>query len=328
MAMTAIVKKEFTDFISSPKFWIVFFIFVLMMLSSAYQGFQNYSNGMEQYQQQIKKQTIFEEGSKPPSIFSMEIPKPSLLNSFFGLMESFSLIGALLALTLGYDAISKERKRGTLKVLLSYPIYRDSVINGKFISGILALTLTVFFTTSILIGIIIYEGILVTNEEIIRMFLFVFSSLIYMILFLGIGIFLSVILKEESSSLFASMIVWIMSAIIYPILIIAISDIIVPVDLESQMFLSTKERNLVMFGRERLKFTLLKISPSFNFRQLSRSMLSPYKPLFAETSFGNPESITFMQSLSYSWSNAAILLGLLVVTFVASYIIFMRQDVR
>lgn len=69
----------------------------------------------------------------PPQL-RLNVPKPTILSAFSVLSESISTVGALLALILGYGAISEERDKKTLRVLLSYPIYRDSVINAKFIS--------------------------------------------------------------------------------------------------------------------------------------------------------------------------------------------------
>ena len=43
--------------------------------------------------------------------------------------------GPLLGIAFGFDAISSERAEGTLPRLVSQPIHRDDVINGKFVAG-------------------------------------------------------------------------------------------------------------------------------------------------------------------------------------------------
>ena len=40
----------------------------------------------------------------------------------------FSLVGLII----GFDTINRKRNEGTLSKFLSQPIYRDTVINGKF----------------------------------------------------------------------------------------------------------------------------------------------------------------------------------------------------
>jgi hypothetical protein len=47
-----------------------------------------------------------------------------------------ALVGPLLGLAFSFDAINGERANGTLPRLLSQPIHRDDVINGKFAAGL------------------------------------------------------------------------------------------------------------------------------------------------------------------------------------------------
>ncbi|RLF77187.1 ABC transporter permease, partial [Thermococci archaeon] len=49
------------------------------------------------------------------------------------------LFGAIIGIALGADTINREIEEGTAKVLMSHPVYRDQVINGKFIGNSLAL---------------------------------------------------------------------------------------------------------------------------------------------------------------------------------------------
>lgn len=83
-----------------------------------------------------------------------------------------------------------------------------------------------------------------------------------------------------------------------------------------------------MIKRQNAYTTLTKLSPTMVFKQFAGIMLSPYKPLHATSGMSTPEPATLAQSLSYVWSHLAILLGFTAVTFTASYVIFMRQDIR
>src|SRR5262245_63426501 len=57
-------------------------------------------------------------------------------DSIFSLATLLGFFGPLIGITLGFDSISGEYARGTLSRVLSQPIYRDSLINGKFIAGL------------------------------------------------------------------------------------------------------------------------------------------------------------------------------------------------
>ena len=58
--------------------------------------------------------------------------------SFAGLV---ALLGPVLGIAFGFDAISSERSEGTLPRLVSQPIHRDDVINGKFVAGLAVITM-------------------------------------------------------------------------------------------------------------------------------------------------------------------------------------------
>jgi ABC-type transport system involved in multi-copper enzyme maturation permease subunit len=48
----------------------------------------------------------------------------------------------LMAIGLGFDAVNGEHSRRTLSRILSQPIYRDALLFGKFIAGIITLAIS------------------------------------------------------------------------------------------------------------------------------------------------------------------------------------------
>ena len=50
-----------------------------------------------------------------------------------GMMTLVSILIPIIGLMLGYAAIVGEREKGSLELLLSYPVKREEVIAGKFI---------------------------------------------------------------------------------------------------------------------------------------------------------------------------------------------------
>ena len=50
--------------------------------------------------------------------------------------EFVAIVGPLLGIVFAFDAVNGERAAGTLPRLLSQPIFRDDVINGKFAAGL------------------------------------------------------------------------------------------------------------------------------------------------------------------------------------------------
>ena len=61
----------------------------------------------------------------------------------------FTFFMPIIGIALGFDAINSEKNSGTMSRLLSQPIHRDSVINGKFLAGVI--TIAVMMTSVFLL---------------------------------------------------------------------------------------------------------------------------------------------------------------------------------
>jgi ABC-2 type transport system permease protein len=112
-----IAQKEFADSIWSPRFYLILGIFMTALLVLGYQAGQNIS------------------GTDGRSFGGIS----PLTMGFMSFASQMSLFGPLIAIILGFDAIVKERKSGSLNVLLTHPVYRDQVITGKLIGIMLTL---------------------------------------------------------------------------------------------------------------------------------------------------------------------------------------------
>ena len=76
---------------------------------------------------------------------------PSPVPSFVALV---GFLAPLLGIAFGFDAINGEQIReGTLPRLLSQPIHRDDVVNGKFAAGIGMIAVAVTATMLLVAGI-------------------------------------------------------------------------------------------------------------------------------------------------------------------------------
>ena len=71
--------------------------------------------------------------AKPTLLFLMLFTSTGKLFSF---VQFIGFFGPLFGIILGFDAINRERVQRTLSKLVSQPIYRDSIINAKFLAGV------------------------------------------------------------------------------------------------------------------------------------------------------------------------------------------------
>ena len=134
--MIAIMRKELADYFNSIRFFV---LYLLILATSGYGLFAAFNNIRQALEQSgavtgygFVFLTLFTSGQ---GLFTL---------TFF-----LTVLVPIIGIALGFDAINSERSGGTLSRILSQPVYRDSVINGKFIAGIF--TLTVMVATMVLL---------------------------------------------------------------------------------------------------------------------------------------------------------------------------------
>ncbi|MDD3539037.1 MAG: ABC transporter permease subunit, partial [Atribacterota bacterium] len=118
--LSIIYWKELADYLGSKKFIIIFLIVALTAGTIIYVLHQSASSDVSQFTGEylFLKLFTFSGGTLPSFLFFV---------SFFG---------PLIGIIFGFDAINSERSGGTMSLVLSQPIYRDALINGKFLAGI------------------------------------------------------------------------------------------------------------------------------------------------------------------------------------------------
>ena len=100
-----------------------------------------------------------------------------------GALPSFAVfigfLGPLLGIALGFDAINTEQNKGTLSRLLSQPIYRDYILNAKWIAALFVIGIMLFALGFLVMGFgLIFIGIPPTAEEFSRIVVFLLLSMV------------------------------------------------------------------------------------------------------------------------------------------------------
>jgi ABC-type transport system involved in multi-copper enzyme maturation permease subunit len=166
-------------------------------------------------------------GEVPPEKFTLWSPsRPPLpipiLEGYFTSLTSTDLtfllqiILSLLALLFAYDAISGEREEGTLRLNLSNPIPKARLLIGKYLGA--ALTLFLIVASSFIIAVLIagISGVRFGGEEISRIGLMMFASLLYLSAFYLIGLLVSIVSERSATSLIICLFIWVFLVGIYP----------------------------------------------------------------------------------------------------------------
>ena len=313
--INVILKKELADHFSSYRFVIIFALIAMISLITAYMVGLN-----------IKQQ--LEGIAKPRFIFLMLFTAPGAM---FSLVQFVAFFGPLVGLILGFDTINRERSQGTLSKLLSQPIYRDVVINGKFLAGVTMITIMLVSIVLVITGLgLLVMGIIPGLEEIWRIFFYLIISIVYVSFWLGVAILFSILFRSTATSALASLAVWIFFSFF-----VSIGASIVANALASEP--SPENPEAVMQQAKIIKAFQL-VSPMELYTDATATIIDPLrKSTRSMISVGPMENISMNrfsgplplgQSILIVIPYIISLVAITIICFAVSYTVFMRQEIR
>ncbi|HEU4555741.1 MAG TPA: ABC transporter permease subunit [Chitinophaga sp.] len=307
------VRKEVADQVRSWRFIILAGLILFTFLGSLYVSMANISKAVSNVRDPdhlylYLKLLTTTDGSLPP------------FHVFIG------FLGPLLGIALGFDAINSEQSNGTLIRLMAQPVYRDSLINAKFVASIIVIS-TLFFSLSLLMigGGLIVTGVKMEPAEFIRIMCFTVLSVIYVAFWLNLAILLSVKFRQTATSALTAIAIWLFFTVFYQILLRIIVSALLP-DPGSLSQEQVASYNGVIM-------TVLRLVPSQLYTDATTTLLMPsvrsLGPLTMEQMAGAiPSPLSVRESLMIVWPQVSGLIAATVVCFALSYYLFMRREIR
>jgi ABC-type transport system involved in multi-copper enzyme maturation permease subunit len=139
----------------------------------------------------------------------------------------FSIIGPFLIFVITYDSISGEKEKGIFKLIFSNSLKKFEYILGKILGTSISLMLPILFSILINILIIILVGkFSIDILMALKIVAFIFYLIIYIIFFVSLGLFVSLITNNSLKSLIILSFLWVIFVIIIPVItMITISNI-------------------------------------------------------------------------------------------------------
>lgn len=127
----------------------------------------------------------------------------------------------LIALMLSFDALVGEFERGTMLLLLTYPVTRWQVIVGKFLGHVLILFIAVLFGYggAMLIMLALTGGSIEGWQAYVSMMA---SSLALGAVFIALGYLLSVLVRERSTAAGAAIGLWLVFVVLYDLILFGV----------------------------------------------------------------------------------------------------------
>jgi ABC-2 type transport system permease protein len=238
-------------------------------------------------------------------------------------------LAPLLGIAFGFDAINGERAQGTLPRLLSQPIHRDDVINGKFAAGLAMIAIAVGGTMLLVAGIgLLRLGIAPSVAEVGRLAVWLVLTIVYVGLWLAFATLCSVLVRRAATSALIAIGVWLGLSLFGVLVARLVASFIDPSGAGGSAVDS--------LAHAQLEQQLSAISPNTLYGQAMTALLNPSAtsvtlPGLAQLiqlSQQIPTQLSLQQSLLVAWPQIVVLVALTVICFVAAYVGFLRQEVR
>jgi ABC-2 type transport system permease protein len=311
-----IAGKELSDHVLSSRFYVLLIVLGIAALIPLYFAAE-------------RIRSLAEGATGAPAVFlALFVIEPQGIDLgpiTFTVTAFVAIAAPLLGVAFGFDAVNGERHQGTLPRLLSQPIHRDDVINGKFAAGLGAISLALGALLLFIVGFgLLRLGVGPSLEEILRLVSWFALTVLYVGLWLAFGTLLSVVIRRAATSALVGFGIWLFVAlpIAGPLL----------VGLLGQFLASGATTASDYYGTLQWVQRLL---PGQLYGEASAALLSPgvtsvsSSDLYKVSTLPDTSSLlSFDQSLLLVWPHIVILFALMIGCFALAYARFMRQEVR
>ena len=306
-----ILNKEISDHVRSWRFVLLVVIIALTCFASLFTALSNIGKAVKPGDPEgaffFLKLFTLTDGTLPP------------------FMVFISFLGPLLGISLGFDAVNSEQNNRTLSRILAQPIYRDYVLNAKFLAALVVISVMFFALVLLVMGIgLIAIGIPPTVEEFCRIVCFIVLSILYVAFWLNLSVLFSVKFRQPATSALSGIAVWLFFTIFYGMIVNLVTKPYTP------SVMST-DRYIYVF--ESFRLGLLRVMPNHLFTEATTTLLMPavrsLGPLTMEQVYGTiPGPLPLTQSLIMVWPQVNGLIAATVLCFALSYVSFMRREIR
>jgi len=312
-----VFKKELRDHFTSYRFVILFALIAMVSFITSYMA----GMGMRESLEELS-------GTKFAFLSLFSTP-----GALFSMLQFVAFFGPLIGIVLGFDAINRERAHGTLLKVISQPIYRDAVINGKFLAGVATIGVILCSILLVIAGFgLAIVGVVPGIEEIWRLIVYLVISICYISFWLGVSILFSISFKSIATSALASVALWIFLSFFVSLGASVVADAVAPTDRKEEA------KPEILLKNFRIKETISLCSPMVLYSQASGTIIDPMQKITSSivlmgpmerllaSRFQNPLSLG--QSVMVVLPHVTVLIAITLICFVISYLVFMLQEIR
>ena len=232
----------------------------------------------------------------------------------------------LVGIALGFDAVNGEYSRRTMSRILAQPIYRDALLAGKFLGGLMVIAICLVTLWLLVTGIgILTLGLPPSGEEILRGLAFLVASLAYAGVWLAAAIWFSTLFRAPATSALAGLSLWLLFTLFWTMLAPLFAGAIAPIDPNDPLTAVAQAEWLQAIGR---------LSPNTLYGEATLAILHPatratglvFVDQLRGALMGAP--LPFGQSILLVWPQLSGLIAAALLVYTLAYVGFQRQEVR
>lgn len=210
-SVLTIFSKELRDVLFSRYFLVLcggLAVVVTLSLVIAAIDFHTQLNDYQQYLQALQQSG---------GASQQEAPHLSPLQQLRGSIEYLEIIGAILAIVIGYGIIAKEKYQGTLRLLFSRPLGAADVAVGKISAlGIIWLLVLAVLELVMIVTLWLVGGTALDLPELVKLSLSMGAAWVYLMFWSTLALGLTSFTKELSTALVICFIFWLGVVLIVP----------------------------------------------------------------------------------------------------------------
>lgn len=307
--LAALYSKELADHLNSKRFSLILGLLFLTTTASLSGAVSNLSSAVSESSEFIFLK-LFTTGS----------------SSIYSFATFLAFLGPLAGITLGFGAVTGERSQGTLSRLAAQPIYRDSIINAKFLAGASLILMVVLSLGLYVSGAgLLLIGVAPGAEEILRIIAFLLLAWVYICVWLALAIIFSVLCRHAATAALICMPIWLFLSLFMSLVASGIANTLYPLEGIADF--------ANMMPNYELKLALNRVSPYYLFSEAASTILNPNVRSIGVVTMASYDravasSLPFTKSLLLIWPHLVVMAALAMAGFAAAYISFMRQEIR
>ena len=315
--MYILFRKELSDHLHSVRFQILFVMLAAVSFISLYGSIQTLGQAAQQTS----------DGQTAVSEYLFLLLFTTSGSSIYSFATFIGFLGPIIGIMLGFDAINEELAQGTLNRLAAQPIYRDTIINAKFLAGAAAVLITIFSIGGLMAGIgLITTGLIPTGEQVARFVIFLLMAVLYISMWMAVAEFFSVVCRHAATAALACIAIWLFLTMFQSLVASGIAGMIYPT--------SGYSGQMNVLKNYQLQTALCRISPYYLFSEITSIIMNPnvhstnIVSILQNQQGAIASYLTLGQSLLQIWPHIVVMIALTAAAFAAGYIAFMRKEIR